>query len=278
MGESEDTNFKPRIIFLGTGAGRFVRGKQERATGGIIIQVADNQFHLDPGPGSLVAASHYGINLRGNTAVIISHAHIGHCNDVNAVIDAMTYSGFDKQGVLVSNQTLINGTDTIKPYLTEYHRNCMEKIMVIKEGQKVGINDVEIQALKADHDDANSLGFKFLTPNFTLTYSGDTGYSNEIVEQYQKSDILILNIKNPGNKKEANNLCSEDAVKIIKKVNPKLTIITHFGKEMIEADPIYEAREMQKQTGCQVIAAKDGMIINPGFYSAFAKQKTLKSF
>jgi len=281
MGEKKEISnlsLKSKIVFLGTGAGKFARGKQLRATGGFVIQVAGNQFHIDPGPGALIRANQHRINPRENTAIIISHAHIGHCNDVNAVIDAMTYSGFDKQGVLVANQTVINGTEEIRPYLTEYHKNCVEKMMVIKEGQKVGINEIEILALKAKHNEPNALGFKFFTPEFVLTYTGDTEYSNELIEQYKNTDILILNVKYHSDKKEKYNLCSADAINLIKKTSPKLAIITHFGAKMLEADPIYEAREIQKETACQVIAAKDGTVISPSSYSALMKQKTLKSF
>lgn len=275
---SQSESMQSKIVFLGTGAGKIVRGKQLRTTGGFIIQVAGNQFHVDPGPGALTTANMHGINPRANTAIVISHAHIGHCNDVNALIDAMTYSGLDKQGVLVSNQTLVNGGENIAPYLTEFYKRCVERILVVKEGQKVGINDIEIIALKAKHSEPNALGFKFLTPFFVLTYTGDTEYSNEAVEQYKNSDILILNVKYPGERKEKGNLCSADAIKIISKIKPQLAVITHFGIKMIEADPIQEARDIQRATGCTVIAAKDGLSISPKSYSAIMKQKSLKSF
>ena len=84
------------IIFLGTGGDAYTVGKGSLSAGGIIIQVNDNQFHIDPGPGSLFMAKQMGINLRGNTAVLASNANIYNSNDINAVIDAMTYSGFDK--------------------------------------------------------------------------------------------------------------------------------------------------------------------------------------
>ena len=99
------------IVFLGTGTGPYVVGKQTRAAGGIIVQVEDHQFHIDPGPGALTSAVSCGINLRATTAVFVSHNHIYHCNDVNALIDAMTYSGFDKKGVLISNSTVVNGAE-----------------------------------------------------------------------------------------------------------------------------------------------------------------------
>ena len=47
---------------------------------------------------------------------------------------------------------------------------------------------------------------------------------------------------------------------------------------MIRADPLYEIREIQKQTKVQTLAAKDGMFINPISYSASEGQKTLQGF
>ncbi len=276
MGDTEAIQSK--IVFLGTGAGGVVAAKQLRATAGILISVAGNNILIDPGPGCLLKAQQYGVNLRDITAILVSHAHLTHCNDINIVIDAMTYAGADKQGVLIANSTLINGTETQKPYLTEQHKKLVEKFMVISEGQRVGINDLEILAVKTEHDDKNAVGFKLYSPHFVLTYSGDTEYFNELTELYKGTDILILNVKSPSNIKDGKNLNSEDAVKILKKITPKLTIITHFGEKMLKADPINEAREIQKQTGCQVISAKDGLVMTPMSYDAVSRQKILLGF
>jgi ribonuclease BN (tRNA processing enzyme) len=266
-----------RIIFLGSGAGSSVVGKQIRASGGIIIQVNNDQFHIDPGPGSLVKARECGISLRENTAVLVSHAHIGHCNDINAVIDAMTLNGFDRHGVLISTNNLINGTENNFPYLTKYHRSFLEKVMVLKQGQKVAINETEIHAIPAYHLE-ECIGFKFITPYFSLAYSADTKYKAELIAYYKGIDILILNVKNHNNIKSGVNLNTEDAIKIIEKANPELAVITHFGLKMVEADPLYEAREIQKKVKSQIMAAKDGIIINPDSYAATSRQKTLNSF
>ena len=201
---------------------------------------------------------------------------INHSNDVNAVIDAMTYSGLDKKGVLIANQTAINGTEGYSPVISDYYKGLLERFIAVDRNQRIGINDVEIKTITARHNEPNSIGFKFFTPDFTLTYTSDTVYATDLVEQYMGSNILIMNV--PSIKKSGHNLCTEDAIKIIQKVNPRLAIITHFGYEMIKADPLYEVREIQKQTKVQTIAAKDGMVINPISYSASSGQKTLQGF
>ena len=266
------------IIFLGTGGDSIVVGKQLKASGGIILKVGETQFHIDPGPGALVRAYENGINLRANTAVLASHNHLNHAADLNAVIDAMTYGGLDKTGILVGNKTIIEGSQTVKSYLTDFHKNLMEKVIVLNNGKRIAIEDVEIEALPANHSDPDTVGFKFYTPEFILSYSSDTTYSRDLVNKYKESDILLLNVVGPQGEHMKNHLNSDDTIKIIDKINPKLAIITHFGIKMIKANPLYEGRYIQSETGIQVLAAKDGMRISPVSYSAKSPQKRIGQF
>jgi ribonuclease BN (tRNA processing enzyme) len=268
-----------KIIFLGTGGDSFVIGKQIRSAGGIILKVDDLQFHIDPGPGALVNAVQNHINLRENTAVFVSSNNINQCNDINAIIDAMTYGGMDKKGVLVANRTVINGTETIKPYLTDFHKTYLERVIILEPGQKLAIEDVEVDAVFTNNNyDPYTIGFKFYTPDFVLGYTSTTAYSKELIKTYHGCDILILNVQNPGEEKAENSLNTAEAKKLIQKINPKLAILTNFGIRMIKSDPLYEAREIQKATGIQVLSAKDGMIISPSSYSAKSSQKRLNLF
>ena len=85
-------------------------------------------------------------------------------------------------------------------------------------------------------------------------------------------------MQHPFGAKEKEGLTSDDAVKIIEKIKPVLCVITHFGPKMIKENPVYQAREIQKQTKVQVIAAEDGFEVTPDSYAAISKQKRLSSF
>ena len=193
-----------KITFLGTAGDSFVVSKQIRSSGGIIIQSGSVQLHLDPGPGALVKAAETKINLRANTAILVSNSSIINCNDVNAVIDAMTYGGLDKKGVLVTNQTVVNGTEEIKPYITNFHQKCLERIIILKKDQKLGIEDIEIHATPAFNNDENAIGFKIFLPDLVLGYPSNTKYSKELKKIYQECDVLILNVVAPANEKQEN--------------------------------------------------------------------------
>jgi len=264
-------------MFLGTGGDSLVVGKQIRASGGIIFQYGKTIFHIDPGPGALVRTKQYGINPREITAVLVSHNHLNHCSDVNAMLSAMTYSGIDKRGILITDEETLNGSPNEKPMITNYHKKMVERFIPLKPGMRIGINDVNIVATPAKHTDT-SIGFKFYTEKFVVSYTGDTDYSKEVVDAHKDSDVIIINCKYPLELNQNGHMNSEDVVKFLEKTKPKLAILTHFGIKMLDADPIYEAREMHKRTQSQVIAAKDGMQVNPLSYTASLNQKKLDSF
>ncbi|MFC2136362.1 MBL fold metallo-hydrolase [Bacteroidota bacterium] len=268
---------KNSITFLGTGGDSIVVGKQVRASGGIVFVFDDSQFHLDPGPGAIVRAKQYDINPRETTAILVSHNHLNHVSGLNSMISAMTYSGIDKRGVLVCDEETLKGSPHELPGVSKYHNSLVERFIALKPGMRIGINNINIVATTAKHT-PTSIGFKFYTDKFVVSYTGDTELCKELVDDHKDSDLIIVNCKNPVGLNQKGHMNSEDVVKFLQKTKPKLAIINHFGIKMLDADPIYEAREIQKKTTCQVIAAKDGLVVNPVSYSSSLKQRKLHSF
>jgi ribonuclease BN (tRNA processing enzyme) len=264
-----------RILFLGTGGDTYIIGKQERASGGIILNIENDQYHIDPGPGALVMAKIATVNIRENTAVFVSSNKLVAANDLNAVISAMTHDGLDKKGVLVCPSTVISGDPDESAYLNTFYKNCVEKVISVDNIKKIGINQTEIEIISLEN---YAVAYKFITKRFSLSYVPATGYSNNILEGCRDSDILILTVTEPRNSMKKDYLNVEDAEKIIQKLSPQLTILTGFGTKMIQAEPLYEARELQKSTGSQVISARDSMTINPLSFSATVRQSNLRSF
>jgi len=215
-----------KILFLGTGGDAFVVGKQLLGSGGIIVQFEQTQLHIDPGPASLLRAREERINIRENTAVLVSTPHLIHANDVNAVLHAMTYGGFDIKGVLVGNVEYIGGQTKDHIGLLPAHHAYVEKILPLIPGQKVAVETVEIQGLRTFTD---GIGFKLFTPHFVLAYSSRVVYHKDLAQEYQNVDILILHVPFPSGNKDG--FSTDDAIKLLRKCTPGLVIITGFGKK-----------------------------------------------
>lgn len=258
-----------QLIFLGTAGSSAVVSKQWRSSGGIIIRKDDLQLHIDPGPGTLNKAKEYGINVHHTTAVLVTKNSVNHCNDLNAVIDAMTHDGIEHRGIILGSKSALQHTEKNSPFLSKKHKDLVEKIIPLEKNHKIGIEVIEIHALPSENDEENSIGFKFFFPKFILSYTGDTTLTEELLEELMGSDVLIMNVPFPGNKAQGKNLDTKTAIKIVSHVQPRLVIITHFGQEMLKADPIQEAREIQRITGVQTIAAQDGLVVSPGSYGKY---------
>lgn len=267
-----------KIIFLGTGGDSIVVGKQIRGSGGIIFQTGESQLHIDPGPGALVKAKEYDVNIRKNIAVLASTSDLLNSNDINAVIDAMTFGGLDRTGVLAASASVVNGNKNTNPVLSRYHAACVEKVLVMQPGQGVGINDIDIQAAHTNSTDPDCVGFLIAAHGFRVGYTSNTGYCNEQITDLKGSDILILNVPLSHKQKEPHHLSSDDAVEMIKGIKPRLAVITYYGIKMLQADPINEARIIQKMSNVQTVAAQDGMVIDPVSYSVNVRRRALGLF
>lgn len=267
-----------QILFLGTGGGRFAVNKQIRSSGGIIVRAGGIQFHIDPGPGALVKAKEYGVDLKENKVLIASHCHLDHCNDVNVVISAMTDDGINKNGIFLGSKSVISG-DNSEPILMKRYKEQVENYTTLMPGNKVKFGpSLELVATKTQHRDPTTVGVKLYTDKFVLGYTSDTVYFEELNKEFKGCDILIINTTKPLGETSNDHFSCDDAVNLIKNVKPRLAILTHFGYKMISVDPIFQAREVQKLTNVQTIAARDGMSINPITYSATLQHKTLNLY
>src|SRR3990167_5651396 len=111
MTTGNNTGVKNFIKFLGTAGARFVTISQTRASGGVWISYEGTNVLIDPGPGSLVRCLESVPLLDPGIldAIILSHKHIDHSNDINIMIEAMTQGGSRKQGVVFLPGDMLNG-------------------------------------------------------------------------------------------------------------------------------------------------------------------------
>src|SRR3989338_9270396 len=264
-----------KIIFSGTGNGRVVLSTQLRSTAGIILKLNDEILYLDPGPGALAKLPKFKIGAEKISALLVSHAHQDQAGDINNLIDAMTVGGINKKGLLLTSKSVIEGLDGDCPTISNFHKACLNESRILNPGDKHKLKDIEVTATKTKHGDPTCIGFKIKAGKTVVSYTADTQYFRNIEEQYKDSDILILCNQRPYNAPLKGTLHCNDSVKIINKVKPKLAVISQFGMKMLQANPLYEARRMQKETGVNVMAAGDDLILNALTYSKSLRQKTL---
>lgn len=253
---------KSFIKFLGTAGARFVVAKQFRASGGVFISSEGLSIMLDPGPGTLVrcAKSKPPIDVAKLDAIILTHAHIDHSNDVNILIDAMTEGGFKKRGLLFAPAEALEGENAV---VLKYLRSFLDEIVTLTADKAYKIKDLVFRTSIRHKHPVETYGVKFNIGGTRLSFMVDTEFFGELIKNYQDTDILVMNAVRlkPHESGEVMHLCLDDVKKIVSEIKPKKAIMTHFGMTMVRAKPWELAKEMTDELGIEVMAASDGMTV-----------------
>lgn len=247
------------LKFLGTAGARFVMIKQLRASGGIWLSYEGTNILIDPGPGSLVrcAASKPKLDPGKLDAIILTHKHLDHSNDLNVMIEAMTEGGFKKRGRVFLPLDAVDADGIILRHV----RSFPEEIVILKENSFYKINNVKFNVPKRQIHPVETYGLKFELDSTSISFIADTLYFKGIKDFY-KADIIIINTVFYDPRPGVEHLCLSDAINIIQEINPKKAVLTHFGMTMLKARPHDIALRLSRELGIDVIAAYDGMRID----------------
>ncbi len=268
-----------QILFLGTAGDALTLGMRGKTAGGIIIQTETVQLHLNPGPGALVTATNYGIDVKKTNIILVTDNTILHSHDTAALIEVMTLSGLDTCGLLVAAKSaLMTENREELACISSAVQSAVEKTIVLTENAKIEYNTLQIHGIKIKNKDPNAMGAKIITPSFSLGYTGITKYFQKVAEAFKDVEILILEVPKMLEEKREEGLCVADAEKLIAEIKPQLAVLTGFGKAIHREDTLEMTRALYRKTGVQCIAAKEGFSFDPTNYAVKLRQKRLQTF
>lgn len=246
------------IKFLGTAGARFVMIEQLRASGGIWISCAGTNVLVDPGPGSIVrcASSRPKLDPRKLDAIILTHRHLDHANDINVMIEAMTEGGFKKRGAVFCPDDAVHDDSVI----LRHAMKLPEKIEILEANSRYSVGNFSFETSMQHIHPAQTFGLKFNIGKSSVALLTDTKYFPELNDFYN-ADILIISVVFLEPRPGVDHLCLADAEQLIRDIKPKKAVLTHFGMTMLKAKPHIQAERLAKKLGIEVEAAYDGMTL-----------------
>jgi len=172
--------------------------------------------------------------------LITSHDHLDHF-DIDAIPILMSNNKTKMLGsVTAANMALAMGIDK-------------SRIMGMKPGDSVKLNDITIKAVYADHGELapDALGMVLEIDGITIYYAADTAYNTVVIKTVMevKPDIIIVPING-----QYGNLNSEEAARLVADSGAKLAIPCHFWTFVIHrGDPQEFVDQMKKHAPeCEV--------------------------
>lgn len=264
------------LTFLGTGGGRFTMIKQLRRTGGMHVAHDDFSLYIDPGPGALVHGIEHGIDLEALDAVLVTHAHLDHCNDMNVLIEAMTSGGDRETGTLLANTTVLHGAELpdkyvkgdgtygarIDPVLDGFHESLVNRVVELTDGADHDLGPFTLQCLEMEHSDPHTVGVTLETSGQRIGITSDSELFDEMNEFFQGCDVLVLNVMRPVGADWKGHMTTEDAADLLNAVDPEIGILQQFGSRFIRASAEEQKEWLEAHTDVAFVLAEDGMTID----------------
>jgi phosphoribosyl 1,2-cyclic phosphodiesterase len=232
---------------------------QRRHTGGLWLHLADQEWLLDPGPGSLARAWASRPHLDPGTldAVLVSHHHVDHCTDANVMIEAMTGGGHRRRGALLAPREALEGDSPLCRYVQAFP----ERVEVLHAGASYRLGGVTVTCPLRHRHSAETYGLIVETAESRWGYLVDTAYFDELAEAYAGLDLLIVSTVLWDNPKGLLHLTVAEGERLLAAARPRRGVLSSFGMNVLNHHPWQLARAMTDRLGFAVIAAEDGMTL-----------------
>lgn len=249
------------IKFLGTGGARVVVSRQVRASAGAWLRLSGVNLYLDPGPGALVKCwkSRPPLDPSLLDGIVLTHRHLDHAGDLNALTEAMTEAGFKKRGSIFLPSDALGE----EPILFRYLWPLVERLEVLEAGKSYRLKELVFTTPVQHLHPVETYGLLLTLPWGRIAWIADTLYFPDLIDCY-RSDLLILNVPilEPRAAGEIQHLFLPDARLLIREIRPRVAVLTHFGMTMLRAKPWLLAERLTEETGVRVLAAQDGMTLS----------------
>ncbi len=234
----------------------------QRASPGLVIRFNQTTILVDPSSGSLHRAERHGAAVKDIDYVLFSHFHPDHTGDLGPLLFALRNSEY-----FGSKKLRLMGP----PGLKDLHRGLLDFYgsWIRLESERVSIREIwddqlkfpdwTVRSLPVPHTES-SLGYRFTdSQGKVFAYSGDTDYSEALIELSQDADAALIEAAHPSELKLEGHLTPQLAGQIARKAAAKRLIITHLYPVCDDYDLLSEIRSSGYQGQAEI--AQDGMKI-----------------
>lgn len=251
-----------RVRLLGTGT---YLGDPERGAPGTLLRTSEASVLVDAGSGTLQRLARAGLDPAFLDAVVLTHRHIDHCNDLAALLFCMKHQQRPRR----LHDLVLAGGDGLGEHLDHLYalwgsslRADNFDLQVIElpldgPGEAELPGGLTVASMPASHPEG-ALHLRFRAPDgATVAISGDTGPSEALEQLAAGVDLLLCECGNPAGVRFPLHLDANDVAHIAAAARPRRVILHHYApRPDVDADVARIAA-----TGVPTAWGEDGMEI-----------------
>jgi ribonuclease BN (tRNA processing enzyme) len=216
-----------KVRILGTGTSI---PSLRRLSSAYLLSSGTCKILVDAGPSVVRRLLEFGVRVNDVDAIILTHFHVDHSADLSTFLFACNYGLEPRvkpllviggQGVHAFYRGLVHIYPWILPKSYELTVKSMTRFSFVMEG-------LEVETDRMNHN-RESIGVRISGPK-TVVFSGDTGYSRNLVKLANRADLFITECSFP-ERKVKGHMNLEALKKIVGEARPERVIISHLYPE-----------------------------------------------
>lgn len=221
---------------------------------GFLLEHGESSIIMDLGPGAFTAFSGIGA-IDQVDALMISHGHLDHCSDLLAWYHAGRYgvvrrppiTAFAPDGVFDRVQDFVRHDDDEMAMVFDHHR--------VGHGDASGVAEISLNFSDATHP-VPTVATKASAGGSTLVYTGDTGWSDAVVELARGVDALLCDATTLEDFMPDVHCTPQVAGRMAAKAGVERLLLTHL-REDVETDRAIDQASKEYPGPIQVVRAGD---------------------
>jgi ribonuclease BN (tRNA processing enzyme) len=247
-----------KLTIIGSGT---VVPDGERNSASYFLETQDARVMLDCGAGSLHGLERFKLPWRQMTHLFVSHFHVDHVGELASLFFAFKHALRDER---TASFTLVGprGLDRVLSGLEEaFGEDLFEPkfpvtVRMLDPGSRMQIGrDASLAVAKTPHTD-ESLAVRIESNNRAICYTGDTEYSEELIEFFSRADVLISECSFRERKEGVRHLSIKDVATLASRAEVARLVVTHFYFDVDESEL---KSNLQKNYSGEVIIGRDGL-------------------
>lgn len=244
------------LKFLGSGT---ITPDPDRFCTSIFIKTPKEHILLDIGSGTLRRMAVEHIDIHSINYIFITHFHPDHIGDLIPFLFALrnTRSGHQKEKLQVwASRGFRNFIRGMEMSYGRWVQNSVMNVRYNELGRRLlDFPGFRVIWNKVIHS-SESVGYRFEIGGNVISFSGDSGYCQELIRLCKEADIAVLECSHADEYAVEGHLSPSLAAKIAAQAGVKKMVLTHFYPDAINSDIEQVAR---KFFSGEIILAKDGM-------------------
>ncbi len=244
------------------GSGTIIPTPRRRATS-LAVGVGDEWYLFDCGPGTLDGLEESGLCFRDLKHVFLTHFHPDHTLGVGHLLAALRIdeSSGGQGGLTFYGPGGL--TDFIERWHALYHATLPKAahptLVEVDGGEVYSGGGVRVRAAGVDHDGRAALAYRFDAEDASIVYTGDTAYTEILVELAREVALLIAECSVPDDRPMAGHMTPSAVGALAARCGAARVVLVHLYPVFDGQDPAEAVKRVYRGP---VTVAEDGMKIN----------------